>query len=366
VPFPSDIKTLTSLRFFAAVLIILNHLKHYLLFDMKDYTGLWEQSYLAVDFFFILSGFILTHVYLGGIESGQLSIRSFLIRRLARLYPLHLLTLLIMTGLAMTSLRFGSIVPWSGHFPVGTFVLNFLLLHGWGFVTSLAFNIPSWSISAEWFAYMSFPFLLPWLLAKKPGFVLIISFGGLAALWALSLIYFPRPTTQLTSDCSILRIMPEFTVGCCLYLVARRLKPLWRPGLLLSGGSVVALMIMHFSWPDLLIIPVFMLIIVAAADLTRKDYRGWLASDQMVFWGEASYAIYMVHYVVIVLILNGAYNYIGQDFYAHYYPALFALTTIVIFVVAALVHVRFEHPARRWVLKRFDQTGRGNAAAAGE
>jgi peptidoglycan/LPS O-acetylase OafA/YrhL len=236
-PFPDNIRTLTPLRFFAAAAVVAYHFLLYVPFDVSAYAWLPHKGYLAVDFFFILSGFILTHVYRGGILDKKISYRDFMVRRFARIYPLHLLTLLAMAGIALTPLHFGLIVPWPGHFPLESFFSQIFLLHAWGFERALSFNGPSWSISAEWFAYLIFPELMLRLSNKRPGLALLSSLAAFAALWLISAAFFPRAITSLTSDCAILRIAPEFLIGCCLYLQAQNARALPRPALMLNGRN---------------------------------------------------------------------------------------------------------------------------------
>lgn len=122
-------------------------------------------SYLAVDFFLLLSGFVLAHRYL---YSGAVSFREFVVARLARLYPLHLLALFAFAGVYLLRFR---------HWPnyadgnVFTFIVNLLLLQNVGLTpTELTWNVPSWSISVEfWVNLLFFAFIT----TRTPSRVLI-------------------------------------------------------------------------------------------------------------------------------------------------------------------------------------------------
>src|SRR3569832_1585964 len=85
------LKPLTSMRFFAAMWVVLYHYWP----NLDPHTpALVSKGYLGVELFFVLSGFILCHVYLQGAGEGRFKYGSFLWARLARVYPLHLATLL--------------------------------------------------------------------------------------------------------------------------------------------------------------------------------------------------------------------------------------------------------------------------------
>ena len=91
-PYPQELKPLTSLRFIAAFWVLLYHFKDHLGLDLGRF-GLVAHGFLGVDLFFTLSGFILAHVYLTGLEGGQFGYGGFLKNRIARIYPMHLAAL---------------------------------------------------------------------------------------------------------------------------------------------------------------------------------------------------------------------------------------------------------------------------------
>src|ERR1700688_4009579 len=167
--YPADIRPLTSLRFFMALTIVVCHFCGLLPFTISI-SQLPAKGYLGVDFFFILSGFILSHVYLDGLSLGTVHPYDFYIKRLARIYPVHLFTLLLTVFLAAAFLQLSRymyptiVTPgfFSDVCPPGRFLANLLLVHAWGWErnTLYSLNKPSWSISAEWFAYLLFPMLV--------------------------------------------------------------------------------------------------------------------------------------------------------------------------------------------------------------
>ena len=144
---------LTGLRWIAAFAVFLHHLQRP--FGVP-YLNWWLGS-LAVSFFFVLSGFILTYVYAERMANKTVTVRKFLFTRWARIWPLHLACLVIfVTVFSSWNAILGS---WD-HTP--RFLTNLTMLQSWvpdpGWY--FGFNGVSWSISTEFFFYLAFPFLM--------------------------------------------------------------------------------------------------------------------------------------------------------------------------------------------------------------
>ncbi|MBI4031091.1 MAG: acyltransferase, partial [Proteobacteria bacterium] len=297
-PYPAHIAPLTTLRFFAALVVFIYHIGYFLPLSVRESFGILKKGYLAVDFFFILSGFILTHAYVEAARQKRFSAKEFYIRRFARIYPLHFVTLLVMAAISFTRLGYGFIFDEVERFQTIPFFNHLFLLHAWGVEPTLRFNIPSWSISAEWFAYLLFPALLLIFLRLKPARLLAASMTLFAAIWFFS--YYndsENPITRFSVNFGILRIFPEFIVGMALWLFCSQRHPYPSPRAWLGFIAFTALflILLHYSAPAVLFIPAFSGIIVFAAELARaEDPRaaGWLGSPAGVWLGEISYAIY--------------------------------------------------------------------------
>ena len=189
----ANIRPLTSLRFFAALWVVLFH--YWPKLDVAFTPALVAKGYLGVELFFVLSGFILCHVYLAAAGEGRLKYGAFLWNRLARVYPLHLATLFgmialgVVAGLAGVAID-GEILRWDA------LPANLLMVQAWGLAPAAAFNHPSWSISAEWFAYLTFPAFafVAWRLRARPWL-----FAG-GTLAAMAILY---PTFQALTGQSL-------------------------------------------------------------------------------------------------------------------------------------------------------------------
>ena len=160
-----------SLRGIAALLVVFYHIKD-ISFDkaqtLDSITSMFKYGYMWVDFFFMLSGFILSYVYKARLSvnyrMGNGAISAFYGARFARIYPLHLLTLLCLLALEMSAYVFHSDkadVFISSKKTTSEFFANLGLIHSWGLVDSYtSWNVPSWSISTEWACYLIFPLVV--------------------------------------------------------------------------------------------------------------------------------------------------------------------------------------------------------------
>jgi peptidoglycan/LPS O-acetylase OafA/YrhL len=216
---PKDIRPLTSLRFFAAMWVVIFHYWPNLSASMPGVVG---KGYLGVELFFTLSGFILCHVYLDSVADGGFRYFGFLWARLARIYPLHLATLAAVGVMALTAQAAGrsieaSVLSWS------SLPANLLLIHAWGFAPVAGWNHPSWSISAEWFAYLTFPLFAwsAWRLRHRPWLALAGALVAMATLYAVFQRLAGFPLTRATIAWGALRIIPCFAIGCAVNLLWR-------------------------------------------------------------------------------------------------------------------------------------------------
>src|SRR4030095_14906992 len=176
----SYLTNLTPMRGIAALLTVIFHIDLFMgnaLVHPGD-SSILNRMYLMVDFFFILSGFIMSHVYgnrfISRVKSGDF--KKFTIARFSRVYPLHFATLLFTIFILFL---FGTLgVPKNPILQVDnnaySVVTNLLLLHSMNFDKWFTWVHASWSISTEWWAYMIFPFLVsPFFRIKSAGRIAI-------------------------------------------------------------------------------------------------------------------------------------------------------------------------------------------------
>ena len=347
-PLPSNLPALTSLRFFAALMVLAYHYTLVWAPDAQAASGLLQKGYLGVDFFFVLSGFILTHVYLAAREGGRFRFDDFIWARLARIYPLHFVTTLIAIVVLAIGYRIGAIADDPVY--LSYVVKTLAMVHAWGTTDHFGLNEPSWSISAEWAAYLAFPLYLVLVVAlrKRPIAFTLAALGALVGADALARAALGKPLTQLAFDFGILRIAPEFLLGCALYTLALRL-PLSataaRGGL--AASIVATLALLHFQGPDLVtIVAMGAVILFAAAGARNAAPASNLGHPALVYLGEISYAIYLVHRIVEHALIDVFAPLTGI---ALPVPVLFLIATLSTLLIAAALHHVIEKPFRQWM-----------------
>lgn len=334
-------------RFVAALGVFIFHLK---LID----TGIspaWNGSYgLFVDMFFILSGFVISYSYPSDAR-GVRAYSRFMIRRIARIYPLHLLSLLIFVVLIAVGLeRTARSTPLD-------FLYNLLLLQAWGVTDHLSFNSPSWSISAEFFCYLIFPLLM--LFARK---LHPLALAAVVAALYLVLAHGHLPIWQERSqmyganyDYGMLRALPSFLNGILLAILFRMSQPYRQKRVVFAGIAtfgISVLVLNVFAKPDLAILLFSCAILLTAVG--ESAFVQFPGARLLGRLGNTSYAIYMLHDALLIAVFKPLWTWLGlrPDRFG-----LFALACcVVLTIIADRTYAYFENPARRLV-NRLADTG---------
>jgi Predicted acyltransferases len=344
---PADLRPLTALRFVAAAWVVLYTCWPFL--DVGFTPHLASKGYLGVELFFVLSGFILSHVYLEAFGTRRFGYRSFLWARIARVYPLHLVTLLGVMALAVGASAAGiamqaRVIDWP------SLPANLLMLHAWGLAPEAAFNHPSWSISAEWFAYLTFPVFAAgaWALRARPWLAVAAASAALLALYVVFQSLAGFPLTQATIRWGALRIVPCFALGCALYLVHRK-GGVPRPGLLSALSVVLIFATASLQIWDGVIVLLGGLLILSLGSLDNVR-AGPLSSRFAVWLGEISYALYMVLIPWTLVAVNGLARVTGSESKTFGLPLWLGIVLGAV-MTAALAHHLVEKPARTWLRK---------------
>jgi peptidoglycan/LPS O-acetylase OafA/YrhL len=300
--------TLGALRGVAATLVLCFHAA---LFHLGPYflsaTKFSVKGYLWVDFFFLLSGFVIAHGYGRSFSDGicRSDLARFARARVLRLYPLHLsmlLVLLVVVALRHAAFRAHPLLPElldrPEAFTVRAFGANLVLVQAFGLFESDTWNYPAWSISVELYTYAFFPLL--WLALSrwaKPVTALTLALAGAT----LACLFFRPPySLDYSFDYAFPRCAAEFSIGVLLY---RLFSSRGTPAIFARDGFAFALLgtiiaALHFGAPDLAMVPLFALLILAAATNDGAFHR-LFATRPLQWLGEISYSIYLVHFVVL-------------------------------------------------------------------
>lgn len=356
------IDTLTGLRGYAALWVFSRHFFAGNAYDVGFGTrvDLGPLAYLAyrgawgVDVFFALSGFVMMHVYesLFADRVRRRDAAVFLGLRLGRIYPLHVTVLLLMALGYATRL-----LPEDGHgFEVGPLVANLLLVHCWGVTDALVWNRPSWSISAEWFAYLWFPLMARGArLLRGPAALL----GALAAGYVLYVAArfgvegFARGNL---GPGSLLRVGFGFGAGVILYRLTcwRWLERVPWDAVCLATIAGLAVAMTRPRTIDLLLhVPVVLLVFAVAR--SRSVAARLFDNRVSVYLGEISYSVYMIHFPLLRLLTYNFGASVRAATAGASQPVLWACTAgalSLVLAASALCYHAVEVPCRDWAKRR--------------
>jgi peptidoglycan/LPS O-acetylase OafA/YrhL len=343
------VPALTSVRGLAAWWVVFFHFKHFL----GPYLPQWVLAFisrgeLAVDLFFCLSGFVLYLNYRKLTLEPRPAL-TFYVKRIARIYPLHLLFLLAYCGLGTCVLIFSSARTLDGRYGAGSLLANLLLVQDWGILSTLSWNVPSWSISAEFAAYLMFPFLLK-LLACHRASTARMALNAATPILVLGIVFIAGGAElgDQIPRLGVLRCLAQFSVGMTLGEAYLRWRPAKRGipwiGFGLAGAMVA--MVIAVRAPSALLMPTAWGLLVLGLAWSPWPVSRILSAKPLVAMGEASYATYMCHYLIYDVFKLAA---VRPDMTAPL-PAIVAALAVIGIVSAALYRY-VERPAQNWCVE---------------
>lgn len=356
-PFPRNLPALTSVRFVFALGVVLFHYQLQWPWDTMTTTGVLDRARLGVDAFFILSGFVLTHAYREALEARKLNYGRFVVARFARIYPAHLAVLALVLIMVLGASWMGADFNRDLYNPVGL-LLTLLLVHAWlPDIVAAEWNGPSWSLSAEWFAYLAFP-LFAWLgvkMARRPLVLLILSAGLFLALDQLYIVVFGDTVVHAELNLGVLRILPEFLYGIALYRLGERITLSPRHAVTAAwGAAAILLVLMHLKADDRLVVAAAGPLILSLALVSKAQADGPLGRPLMLLGGEASYALYLLHMPILIGWKGVVSALKGLD--SKYILDWWEIGVLLVITLAAAValHTVVERPARTWIRRQAD------------
>jgi peptidoglycan/LPS O-acetylase OafA/YrhL len=359
-------RALDGWRGVCALLVAAHHL------DVPG-TLYWQplirNAWLFVDFFFVLSGFVIAHAY-GARLATATQLRGFLLRRLGRLWPLHVAMLFALVALEAMHLAIAHIHPIAGEHPAfradrspAAILTNLFLVQALGFHPYETWNGPAWSISTEFFTYLVYAALCRLIPAPRARLAVqaTLMLGGAAILACFS-DYGMRETFGWP----VFRCVYGFFAGTLAYAF-------WRTGRIPSGtvweiATLAAVAAFITAVPghralEYLAPPLFVLAVLAFAGEGGAISR-LLAARPTAALGRWSYSIYMTHTLVLALLFSAAHA--GQILFhrlwlrdlpdgstiidlgfRHYASALMLAYLAVVIALSALTWRLIERPGQR-------------------
>ena len=360
-------------RAVAAICVVLQHYQHFYYVspqvyvdnfsrDQQPFYNLIKPFYMfgnvAVQFFFVLSGFIFFFMYRELISEKKINFTNFIILRISRLYPLHLLSLMMVMILQIIYMDFNNLYFAYSSNTLKNFILHFFLIHEWGYGISWSFNAASWSISVEFLLYITF------------FYIALNSIKNLSqSIFFLMLICLFFILTQ-----SKLGLMPEgfvcFYIGGVTYFLYQKLKEIMISSKNKKILIVIALIIINFfvmgrffnsifyEWQEqlnfltgnrimLLLFFIKFPLIIISLSLLQIIFTDLGKSFQ--FLGDISYTLYLIHFPVEIVFSLFDTQISPLNFSSNY---VFLTYFLVIFLSSLIVYKFFEIPLKKIIRKK--------------
>lgn len=327
---------------------------------------------ITLSFFFTLSGFVLSYTYLLGGPSPKIDRREFWVNRLARIYPVYILALLVSLPIYLIAIA-DHHPPYTEYEVCVNTLASLTLMQSWSPESALAWNPPGWSLSCEVFFYLLFPWMVL-IIDRLSNRALVAT---MAACWILSLTppllyqwFNPDGIGEAiwTSDGYWLYVLkfnpiirlPEFVSGVALgkLYLRRRARDNYEPngkGARLTLAALVIVLVVTFT-ADLvpfmllhngLLTPVFAVLIYGLA-LGGGPIARFLERPTMVLLGDATYGLYILHFAIIsygmVIIAVSGGKLMG--------PMTFLFVVLAVGTLLSVrTYRRYEVPGRKLIRK---------------
>ncbi len=368
------LQALTSLRFVFAFMVFLCHLTYFRDSRIPAIHDLLENylrfGYLGVNFFFMLSGFVMAFTYASAIGDKQFSRKNFLIKRAIRIVPLHYFTLLLITPVVVKSVlddggftahhTFQFLVRLGAHL---TLTQSFIPAIPYYF----SFNAPAWSISAEMFFYVMFPAIVAFIFRKG----LIRSYAFYLVLLAIALVLMTvirnfYDMQWLFYINPFIRIL-DFIMGIFLfffYSIVRysnkmnssRATLLQIISLIIPVLFFMGIQEVYKTYSNSLYFYIPMALLIFSFAFSEGALAKVMSARFLVFLGEASYSFYLTQDITArYMNWNGNRLEIIKTYFENNYIAFAAMQFMIALTVAIVVHLYVEKPVTVWLRKKFEK-----------
>lgn len=332
----TGLSRLTFTRFIAALIVVAFHFgANVTPFSNEEIAAIFRQGPYAVQYFFTLSGFIMASVYATN-KPTEFDIKQFWIARFARVYPVYLIGLALSLSISKPDIL--------------TIILNLTLTQAWSATHALSMNNPGWSLSVEVFFYALFPLII-FLLNEKNLKLTTVTAVFLCLLHESLNQYAYYIAKNEIKGSSLLEFfgpyfpisnLPFFLAGSVFGALLKfgKLKKSIRLSSLSPLTTTIILCLWIYFRLPLIMIP-FGLFILSLATNKQCDF---LSSKPLIFLGEASYSIYIIHFPLYILFLNYVSPQINTSESVKFYIYMITLISI-----SCLTYEFVEKPCRTYI-----------------
>jgi len=358
---PSSSGTIASFeggRGLAALFVALFHFGH-----DANALSVVRNGYLFVDLFFVISGYVICSAYSTRLETTG-DLRSFLIRRFGRLFPLLVFSTVLYVlakNLLVWAKQEAIARGLGGHLEradfagylvpeLGEIVSTLTLTHGMGIFDRLILNPVSWSISTEFYAYVLFAAVcLAFRGGTRLAVYVVLSVTGLAAtIWAALHVHDCLQAGKcfdITYDFGFARCVGSFFLGALTYHFSRHVRLNANPLQLAGLAGLVALFFVAEAWPMLVFAsPLLFALLVFSVSQDTGFAATVLKSKPFQVLGQRSYSVYMMHPILMIFVEPFARRTQGTVLIAVAVVAYLA----ILLLVSGWTYKFIEDPLRKW------------------
>lgn len=360
------LRSLDGLRGLGAILVALGHLEIAGLVELGDWM---PRSHVLIDFFFVLSGFVIALHYADALTDGR-SAADFVIRRVGRIWPLH--AVILTAFLAVELVKAGAVdltgfsphyQPFTGQRPADMILPTYAMLHAFGLDDQLTWNFPSWSVAAEFWTYILFA-LVAFGTAGRPVLRNLIA-GAVVLIAGAAIVLWSPHRMNATYDFGFVRAAFGFFAGLLLAAAwnTGRLSAVRGTGFELAAAALGVVFVgwaygtpFEFAAPIVFVL----LTLVFAADAGRLS--AILSCRPLDLAGRWSYSIYLVHAFVLTVAMPRVFTVIAAHVEDHRLGSLLmvAIYLPLVIAISAATYAFVEVPgqkaaarlAKRWAARR--------------
>lgn len=335
---PREISALTSVRGIAALWVVAFHLSGniwypcFALHPAACMIRFITSGQYCVDIFFILSGYVLSHSY-----ALNFDLRAFALKRIFRIYPLHIVVFSLTVAEFFWIYRTPLFAQNGFSTLLDVLVFYYSLTFVWLGMAAI-WGTPTWSLSAELFAYCVFPFLRAGL-AKTSRFGSVVMLFGLLAAQMLILARFGFGSTGWEA-------LSRAVIGLAIGMILFRAKGWYAmPGWLTDVGALGVFMAFFTNAPELAALPIACVLFSLGEGATSMTQR--LLHNTAIRWvGEVSYSVYLLHAPLIVLfqLLLPGHGFL----FLHSWMFFTVFFLCLLLGASGLTYRTIEIPTRRW------------------